>query len=177
MANGMMVLPVQGMTGGKKGKKARGGKKGKKGNNSGMGDVQVNLIVDPGMFGGRQEEESTDEGEDEGDWDGSMPGGYGNNSRRKRRRPPQRRSVFAGLAMEEEWKRARTWAKKMAAVDVLGLIVWGAVFVFILIGKRCPSGAFEGWYVYLYSKHIFHSCRATGATRTMSQPLRRVFYA
>ncbi|KAF9447890.1 hypothetical protein P691DRAFT_651110, partial [Macrolepiota fuliginosa MF-IS2] len=57
----------------------------------------------------------------------------------------RRRSVFAGLAMEAEWKSARAWAKKIAAVDAFGVVVWGAVFVFVLVGKRCPSGGFEGW--------------------------------
>lgn len=110
-----------------------------------MGDVQVNLIVDPHAFGGGQREE--EESDEEADWDRSIPGGYGDgpgSSRRPRRRP-KRRGVFAGLAMEEDWKRARSWAKKIAFVDVAGIIVWGGVFVFILIGKRCPSGGFEGW--------------------------------
>ncbi|PFH51745.1 hypothetical protein AMATHDRAFT_112885, partial [Amanita thiersii Skay4041] len=57
----------------------------------------------------------------------------------------KRRSVFAGLAMEQEWKHARAWAKKIMVVDVVGMVLWGAMFVFILIGKRCPSGGFAGW--------------------------------
>ncbi|KAJ7582946.1 hypothetical protein C8J56DRAFT_831969 [Mycena floridula] len=142
MANGMMVLPVQGLPGGKKAK-GKGQKKGKKGQGGG-GDVQVNLIVDPTMFGGGRRDEETEEEEDESNWDGSMPGGYAG-SKKKRKRAPQRRSVFAGLAMEEQWKKARAWTKKVTVVDVFGLVVWGAVFVFILIGKRCPSGGFNGW--------------------------------
>lgn len=132
-----MVLPVQGH-GGKKGKNHKGGKRGKGGH--GQGDVQVNLIVDPEAFG-RRDEESDDDDDEE--WEGSVPGSYDSRKKRKRAR---RRSVFAGLAMEEDWKRARGWAKKLAIVDSVGVALWGAVFVFILIGKRCPSGGFDGWY-------------------------------
>lgn len=122
-------------------------------------DVQVNLIVDPHAFG-RQDEESeeSEDGDWEGrrgrEWDGSVVGGgefddgsrsNASGGRKKRKRPPKRRSVFAGLAMEEEWKRARAWAKKVAMFDVLGVILWGAMFIYILLGKRCPSGGFEGW--------------------------------
>ncbi|GLB34761.1 hypothetical protein LshimejAT787_0203260 [Lyophyllum shimeji] len=137
LANGMMVLPVQGLPGGKKGKK-KGAKKGN-GPHAGQGDVQVNLIVDPQVFGRREDEESE---EDEREWGESIPGSY--DTARKRRRP-RRRGIFAGLAMEEQWKQARGWAKKLAFVDVAGLVLWGATFIFILIGKRCPSGGFEGW--------------------------------
>jgi hypothetical protein len=153
LMNGMMVLPVQGLPGDKKAKKkaakkAKKGKGGKGGGGGGGGDVQVNLIVDPNVFGRREQEESD---EDEDDWEGSVPGGYaGSNSARRnqrRRPPPKRRSVFAGLAMEEEWKKARAWLKKIAVVDGAGIVVWGAVFVFIMLGKRCPSGGFEGWSV------------------------------
>ncbi|KIK59620.1 hypothetical protein GYMLUDRAFT_44589 [Collybiopsis luxurians FD-317 M1] len=153
-ANGMMVLPVQGLPGGKKDKKAKGGK-GKKGKgaNMGGGDVQVNLIVDPNMFGGNREEEEEEEEEDDGTWDwegSSVPGGWGDGSsngvpKRKRKRAAKRRSVFAGLAMEEQWKKARSFAKKIMAFDIFGVILWGAVFVIILLGKRCPIGGFDGW--------------------------------
>ncbi|KXN80986.1 hypothetical protein AN958_06498 [Leucoagaricus sp. SymC.cos] len=152
LAGGMMVLPVPNT-----GKKKNNGKKPKKG--GGMqggggddGDVQVNLIVDPNVFSGGHgdDEDSDSEGSDRHS-DG-MPGGYygagGGGLRGKsrgRRRRNKRRSVFAGLAMEAEWKRARSWAKKIAFVDVVGLIIWGAVFVLVLIGKRCPSGGFDGW--------------------------------
>ncbi|KAF9469264.1 hypothetical protein BDZ94DRAFT_1152261 [Collybia nuda] len=140
LAGGMMVLPVQGIPGGKKGKKPKGERKGN--GRDTQGDVQVNLIVDPGMFGRRDDE--SDEDEDE-EWESSFPSSYETGPARKQRRRAHRRSVFAGLAMEEEWKRARAWAKKLALVDGVGMILWGAVFVFILIGKRCPSGSFEGW--------------------------------
>ncbi|KAJ7775020.1 hypothetical protein B0H16DRAFT_1303187 [Mycena metata] len=142
MSNGMMVLPVSGLPGGKK-NKPKGGKKGKKGQPGMSGDVQVNLIVDPNAFGaGRQDEDDDDTDEDE---DGSVPGSFDPTAARRKRKRAKRRSVFAGLAMEEDWKRARSWAKKIAAVDVLGIILWGAVFIIIMIGKRCPSGAFDGW--------------------------------
>ncbi|KAJ7273278.1 hypothetical protein C8J57DRAFT_1449746 [Mycena rebaudengoi] len=151
LANGMMVLPVSGLPGGsKKPKKGKGGK-GKKGMMpGGMGDVQVNLIVDPNAFGGsrRGGDDDSDSDDDEFEFDAegrSVPGSFDPAAARRKRKRAKRRSVFAGLAMEEDWKRARAWAKKVTAVDVLGGILWGAVFIFILIGKRCPSGGFEGW--------------------------------
>ncbi|KAF7323098.1 hypothetical protein HMN09_00089900 [Mycena chlorophos] len=141
MANGMMVMPVSGLPGGKKPKKPKKGKKGMQ-MPGGLGDVQVNLIVDPNAFG-RQEDDldDTDEELDEA----GMPGTYDPEAARRKRKRAKRRSVFAGLAMEEAWKMARSWLKKVTAVDVLGLILWGGVFIFILIGKRCPSGQFDGW--------------------------------
>ncbi|KAF7294813.1 hypothetical protein MIND_01019000 [Mycena indigotica] len=143
MANGMMVLPVSGLPGSKK--KAKKAKRGKKGMPMpGGGDVQVNLIVDPNAFGGRPEDD--DDTDDELDDDGgSVPGSFDPASARRKRKRAKRRSVFAGLAMEEAWKAARSWLKKITAVDTFGLILWGAVFIFILIGKRCPSGGFDGW--------------------------------
>ncbi|KAJ7063426.1 hypothetical protein C8F01DRAFT_1250972 [Mycena amicta] len=142
LANGMMVLPVSGLPGNKKAKKAKKGKNGMP--MPGGGDVQVNLIVDPNAFGGRPEDEddTTDDDFDEGS---SVPGSFDPASARRKRKRAKRRSVFAGLAMEEDWKRARSWLKKITAVDVLGLILWGGIFIFILIGKRCPSGGFDGW--------------------------------
>lgn len=156
MGNGMMVLPVQGLPGGKKGKK--GGKKGKKGK-KGMpppGDVQVNLIVDPTAFGNQRRDD--DEYQSDHDYqsdDGSMPGGFGGSSRgrnpqQRRSRAPKRRSVFAGLAMEEAWKAARVRMKKILAFDILSIVLWSAVFVYVLIGKRCPTGEFEGWFVFFF---------------------------
>lgn len=137
-----MVLPVQNFPGGKK----KGGKKNKKGGQPG-GDVQVNLIVDPGMFGqNRREEEEED---DEGSEFGGVPGSYTTSSARrgKRKGPPKRRSVFDGLALEAQWKEARKWLKWGMAVDVLAMVLWGAEFVLILLGKRCPPGQLEGWCV------------------------------
>ncbi|KIJ41254.1 hypothetical protein M422DRAFT_172584, partial [Sphaerobolus stellatus SS14] len=63
--------------------------------------------------------------------------------RGKGRRP--RRSVFEGLAMEDNWRHARSFLKKLFALDVLCCLVWAAVFGFVLFGKRCPSGQFNGW--------------------------------
>ncbi|KAF8212077.1 hypothetical protein K438DRAFT_1805920 [Mycena galopus ATCC 62051] len=133
-----------GLPGAKKAKKPKGGKKGKKGQPGMPGDVQVNLIVDPNAFGRPGGDDDEDTTEDE-DGEGSVPGAFDPAAARRKRKRAKRRSVFAGLAMEEDWKRARSWAKKVTAVDVLGIILWGAVFVFILIGKRCPSGDFQGW--------------------------------
>ncbi|KAF8203028.1 hypothetical protein BJ912DRAFT_1037562 [Pholiota molesta] len=116
----------------------------------GAQDVQVNLIVDPTAFQppDASESESDEENEDEE----AMPGSYGQydnlqqKERRKRRnRQRRRRGIFEGLAMEEQWRTARSWAKTVAMVDVAGLVFWGAAFVFIMIGKRCPSGGFNGW--------------------------------
>lgn len=155
LANGMMVLPVQGLPGGKQNKKAKGGK-GKKGNGTHMGggDVQVNLIVDPNIFGGNrdEEDEEDDDEEEETMWDwerSSVPGGWSssnsNSGQKKKRKRAKRRSVFVGLAMEEEWKKARSFTKKIMAFDILGVLIWGTVFVIILLGKRCGIGEYDGW--------------------------------
>ncbi|KIP12273.1 hypothetical protein PHLGIDRAFT_32902 [Phlebiopsis gigantea 11061_1 CR5-6] len=134
---GMMVLPVPGMPGGKK------AKTGKKGKNAGE-NVQVNLIVDPGLFGGRREDEhSEDDGDTESDY--TIPGSFGSRSRGRHRRRGRRRGVFAGLALEAEWKEARKRLKWNTAADAVMFLVWGALFVYILLGKRCPSGSFDGW--------------------------------
>ncbi|KAJ7741574.1 hypothetical protein DFH07DRAFT_926049 [Mycena maculata] len=139
LSNGMMVLPVSGLPGSKKNKA-----KAKKGKNGMPGDVQVNLIVDPNAFGAGRQDEDDDTSEDDNET-GSVPGSFDPVSARRKRKRAKRRSVFAGLAMEEDWKRARSWTKKITAVDVLGIILWGATFIFILIGKRCPSGSYDGW--------------------------------
>lgn len=138
---GLAVLPVQHFPGGSKhkgGKKK--GKKGKKGMTGMGGDVQVNLIVDPTMFGGGR---GFDEDDDEERWTN------GSNSDRRiaggGTRPPKRRSVFVGLAMEERWKTARKLLKWQMAFDMFAFLLWGIEFFLILVGKRCPSGAFEGW--------------------------------
>lgn len=134
-----MVLPVPGMPGGKK------AKKGKKGKGGGEG-VQVNLIVDPGMFGGgrREDEYSEEEADDESEY--TIPGSFGSRSNGgRRRRRGRRRGVFAGLALEEEWKEARKRLRWNATADAVLFVVWGALFVYILLGKRCPSGSFDGW--------------------------------
>lgn len=142
---GMMVLPVQSLPGGEKAKKNK-----KKGGPGGDG-VQVNLIVDPGMFG-NQHDHSEDEDEESSEF--GMPGSYagsssgGRSSGRnggKGKGGRKRRGVFEGLALEAKWKRARKLLKWGMFVDVLGLVVWGAEFVFVMMGKRCPIGGFQGW--------------------------------
>ena len=135
----MMVLPVQGLSGGKKKKDKKNAKRGE--------GVQVNLIVDPGMFNGGLDEDDADEETSESEH--TIPGTYSDRSRqsRRKRRAAKRRSIFAGLAMEEQWKHARKMLKWGMAVDVLMFFAWGAEFVYILIGKRCRSGSFDGWYV------------------------------
>lgn len=149
LSGGMMVLPVPNAAGGKKKDKRQKPKKGGGGLVGGDGDVQVNLIVDPHVFSGGHDDDDDD---DSDDTDGDMPGGYYGagkntpNTRTKRKnKRNRRRSVFTGLAMEEEWKRARGWAKKIAFVDGAGILIWGAVFIFVMIGQRCPVGGFDGW--------------------------------
>jgi len=145
---GMMVLPVQHMPGGSKHKGPKGKKKRKKGHNGASGDVQVNLIVDPNIFGGsrrgRDEEEEEYEDEEHSSWLGTNSGRpRGSDGRRPR--GPKRRSVFAGLALEARWKQARKRLKWAMAVDLACLVLWGVEFVVIFVGKRCPPGGFEGW--------------------------------
>ncbi|KAF8912093.1 hypothetical protein CPB84DRAFT_1761243 [Gymnopilus junonius] len=143
---GMMVLPV-GNTG-KKNKKAKEGKKGnaKYGPPGGQGDVQVNLIVDPTAF--QPPDASESDSEEEDSMDEAMPGVYDRQQRtrrKKRNRNRRRRGFMEGLAMEAEWKKARSWVTKLAILDGVGIVLWGAMFVFIMTGKRCPSGGFNGW--------------------------------
>ena len=126
---GLAVLPIQGLQGDNKKKK---GKKGKQE----QGNVQVNLIVDP-MFspsGGQDDEESANYDEHFSSSGQSGPG-----------KRPKRRSVFEGLAMEEQWKLARTDLKLMLLYDTVGLLLWSVEFVWILIRERCPPGGFNGW--------------------------------
>jgi hypothetical protein len=127
----------------------------KKGKNKpeghGPGDVQVNLIVDPEAFQ-PPDADISDDDEDDGSLDeGSqmMPGSFGyeerERARRKKKRRTRRRGLMEGLRMEEQWKVARSWIKKVTAVDVAGLVLWSAAFVFIMLGQRCPSGKYNGW--------------------------------
>lgn len=138
LGGGMMVLPVQAIPG--KNKREKGKRGGKKGANAEQDNVHVNLIVDPHMF----RKDDDDDESDDAEWNESTPGTYDRGPGRKKR-TTRRRSVFVGLAMEEDWKRARSFAKKLSALDVAGLTLWGAAFVFILIGTRCPAGSFGGW--------------------------------
>lgn len=146
---GMMVLPVQGLPGGKNGKK--GGKKKNKGMDS---NVQVNLIVDPGVFGGSRDRDRGDsDDEDANGSESGMPGSFagssaGGSSARRRERGGgggRRRGIFEGLAMEAQWKKARKWMKVGMGIDIVALVLWGGEFVIILLGKRCPPGGYEGW--------------------------------
>ncbi|KAJ3492090.1 hypothetical protein NLI96_g216 [Meripilus lineatus] len=127
--DGMMVLPVQGLPGGKKGKKS------KKGGPPGEG-VQVNLIVDPAMFGGRDVMTKKIVMK--------MRSG-GKRKGRHRGRKAKRRGLFEGLALEAQWKRARKLLKWSMFIDILSILLWGAEFVYIMMGKRCIPGAFNGW--------------------------------
>jgi len=143
-----MVLPVQHLPGGSKHKGSKGKKKHKKGHHGANGDVQVNLIVDPNIFGGSRRGRDEEEEEYEDEEYSSRWGTHSGRSRGsdgRRSRAPKRRSVFAGLALEARWKQARKRLKWAMAVDLACLVLWGAEFVVILAGKRCPPGGFEGW--------------------------------
>ena len=149
---GMMVLPVG--EPGKKNKKPKGGNKskGKYGRPGAQGDVQVNLIVDPTAFQPPEASDSDSEDDHDSLDEAMMPGGlrydgHQQARRKKRNRNRRRRGVFEGLAMEEDWRAARSWAKKVAMVDAVGIVLWGAAFVFIMTGKKCPSGGYNGWFV------------------------------
>jgi hypothetical protein len=128
----MMVLPVPRRLGGGKGKKWKGGKKGM---DRPGGDVQVNLIVDPRMLPGQQDDRYAEE-YDEYDEHSFIPGSYGHAPSKRSARP---------RPMEEQWRAARATLKKVTMFDTMGTVLWGTEFVLILIGKRCPSGGFEGW--------------------------------
>jgi hypothetical protein len=47
--------------------------------------------------------------------------------------------------MEGQWKIARSSLRKLFLFDLAAFIAWGAEFILILNGKRCRSGAFDGW--------------------------------
>jgi hypothetical protein len=131
-SGGLAVLPVQGLPGDKKGKK---GKKGKKE----QGDVQVNLIVDPKIFRTHFHQDDEESASPDEHSSSSIQTGTG--------RRPKRRSIFEGLAMEEQWKAARKELKWMLFVDIVCLFLWSVEFIWILIRERCPPGGFNGWCV------------------------------
>lgn len=124
---GLAVLPIQELQGNKK-------KKGKKGM---QGNVQVNLIVDPMMLSPRVGQNDEDNANSD-----EYLSSSGQTASGKR---PKRRSVFEGLALEEQWKAARRDLKWMLFYDAAGLVLWSVEFVWILIRERCPPGGFDGW--------------------------------
>jgi len=134
-----MVLPVQHLPGGSKHKGDK--TKGKKGKGGMGGDVQVNLIVDPTMFGGGRG--SDEEGDEEESWVHRSNSGRRTGGRSSR--APKRMGVFAGLAMEERWKTARKLLRWSMAFDICCFLLWGIEFFLIVLGKRCPPGQFAGW--------------------------------
>jgi len=127
------VLPVQGLPGDKAKKK----KKGKKGKQE-QGDVQVNLIVDPTIFGSLRPDDEENANLDELSSSFSQSGTSGR---------PKRRSIFEGLAIEEEWRAARKELKQMLFLDTVCFLLWFAEFIWILMRERCPPGSFNGWCV------------------------------
>ena len=137
---GMVVLPV---TNPMQAKKKKGKKGHKKGNGGEGGSVQVNLIVDPTMLGTQRGNNTLpgryDTDEDE---EGSLPG----DGTSRRRQGPPRRSFFQSMAMEEQWKYARSELKKVTAFDTIMMVLWLATFVFVLMGQRCPNDEkYNGW--------------------------------
>ena len=67
---------------------------------------------------------------------------------RRRGEAKPRRSVFQAIAMENDWKAARKTLRWQLTADIFFALIWAAEFVFILWGKKCPPGEFEGWYVH-----------------------------
>jgi len=141
---GMMVLPVTNPMQTKK-KRKKGHKKGGAGEG---GSVQVNLIVDPTMFGSKRGNNAhpgrydTDEDEDE---EGPLPA----DGTSRRRQGPPRRSFFQSMAMEEQWRFARSELRFLTVFDTIMMVLWLATFVFVLMGQRCPNDAkYNGWYVF-----------------------------
>jgi hypothetical protein len=118
--------------------------------------VQVNLIVDPTMFGTKRGK-------------GTLPGRYDSDSDEenslpadgtsRRRQGPPRRGFFQSMAMEEQWNYARSEMKKAIAFDMVMTVLWLATFVFVLMGQRCPNdGNYNGWYVFLASDLVLVWC-------------------
>jgi hypothetical protein len=152
---GMMVLPV---TNSMQGKKKKGKKGHKKGGAGEGGSVQVNLIVDPTMFGDKRGNNALpgryDTDEDEGE-EGSLPA----DGTSRRRQGPPRRSFFQSMAMEEQWKFARGELRFLTAFDVIMMVLWLAAFVFVLMGRRCPNDEkYNGWYVFPASSLVLGWC-------------------
>jgi len=129
--SGLAVLPVQGLPG----EKAKKKKKGKKGKQE-RGDVQVNLIVDPTIFGSLRPDDEENTNLDELSTSFSQSGASGR---------PKRRSIFEGLAIEEEWRAARKELKQMLFLDTVCFFLWSVEFIWILMREKCPPGRFNGW--------------------------------
>lgn len=143
-----MVLPLGGGGGkGPKNKKSKGWKGGKGAPGQ---DVQVNLIVDPAAFRPPEHDSSESGSESEEHIPGRYTPEQGHDRERGRRRHRgrRRRGLAEGLAMEARWRTARAWEKRMCATNAVGVVVWGALFVWAMTagsGGRCPSGGFGGW--------------------------------
>lgn len=132
----MMMLPIHGFgnQSGKQGKKRGKFAKDKSGNDS----VQINLIVDPSLFGNAEKAHGDDRENNE-----TRSGNKGN-----------RKGIFEGLALEKQWLYARSSLKLVLLCDISAMILWTAVFVLILMGQRCPSGQFIGWCVSLFGLFV-----------------------
>lgn len=160
---GMMMLPVQMGMNGPSGKgKNKKNKKGKKGMGMpGMGDVQVNLIIDPRMLGGgREPDPEPDLPPDDSSFYpyphtdpdlGSSPSMYSPShpsarSAQSPRRPTRRNHAY-GLRLEQLWSLARSRLKKLIMYDIGFGIAWCVQFGLIVFGGggKCPSGSFGGW--------------------------------
>ena len=152
---GMMVLPVTNPMQAKKKKGKKGHKKGGAGEG---GSVQVNLIVDPTMFGTKRGNDAlpgrydTDEAEEE---EGPLPA----DGTSRRKQGPPRRSFFQSMVMEEQWKYARRELRILTSFDAIMMVLWLGTFVFVLMGQRCPNEErYNGWYVFPASNIVHGWC-------------------
>ena len=59
----------------------------------------------------------------------------------------RRRAGSTVLVSEEDLKQVRAIVKVWVMFDMAGLILWSVAFAYILTGKRCPNGQYEGWCV------------------------------
>ena len=118
--------------------KAKKKKKGKKGKQE-QGDVQGELDCGPDYHSGRcvrmiEENANFDE----------LSSSFSQSGASGR---PKRRSIFEGLAIEEEWRAARKELKQMLFLDTVCFFLWSTEFIWILMRERCPPGSFNGWCV------------------------------
>lgn len=136
---GLTMLPIQAINSDRKGNKARKAGR-KKGLNAAgtVGDVQINLIMDPRVL----------------NYPDSLPGENGSLDSRglisdasspQGARRTVRRSHWHGLAMERAWNMARSRLKRVIIYDALMFIIWCVEFGFVIIGPRCPIGGYLGW--------------------------------
>ena len=124
----MMIISVPGGGGGGK-KKGRGGsKQGKKGGKGQGGrgeDVQVNLIVNPHTFNFKPDHDGKDNISESDNDDSGMPGSFSfpKSCSKGRGRRKHRCRILARLAMKQSWHHVWEWAKKLAVIDMAGIVL------------------------------------------------------